>query len=81
MQLGPYTIKPYQTGGDGIMSNEEMTSMIFNYIRATWYESKCKKPEDIQKIIKEELQKRPNYMDMKMSKLCLIIKRRCMSEL
>lgn len=58
-----------------------MISMIFNYVRATWYESKCKDPEKIKKIIKEELEKRPNYMDMKMSKLCLIIKRRCMAEL
>lgn len=63
------------------MTDEAMIGMIFNYVRATWYESKCKRPEDIKRIIHEELRKRPNYMDMKMSKLCLIIKRRCQSEL
>lgn len=63
------------------MTDDEMVGMIFNYVRATWYESKCKNPEDIKRIIQEELKKRPNYMDMKMSKLCLIIKRKCMSEL
>ena len=36
---------------------------------------------EISKIIHEEISKRPNYMDMNMSKLCLIIKRRCMAEL
>lgn len=60
---------------------KDIEEMIFNYVRATWYESKCKRKEDIKRIIHEELKKRPNYMDMKMSKLCLIIKRRCMSEL
>lgn len=59
----------------------EMEDMIFDYVRATWYESKCKRHEDIRKIIQEELEKRPNYMEMNMSKLCLIIKRRCMAEL
>lgn len=61
--------------------SEEMVGMIFSYIRNNWYESKCKDKNDIKRIIREELKKRPNYMDMKMSKLCLIIKRRCMSEL
>lgn len=63
------------------MNDQDMVNMIFDYVRSTWYESNCKRPGDIKKIIKEELEKRPNYMDMKMSKLCLIIKRRCMSEL
>ncbi len=60
---------------------KEIEEMIFNYVRATWYESKCKQKEDIKRIIREEINKRPNYMDMQMSKLCLIIKRRCMAEL
>jgi len=64
-----------------MVQDNSMEEMIFNYVRATWYESKCKRPEDIKKIISEELAKRPNYMDMNMSKLCLIIKRRCMAEL
>lgn len=61
--------------------DEDIENMIFDYVRATWYESKCKDKDDIKRIIKEELKKRPNYMDMSMSKLCLIIKRRCMAEL
>lgn len=60
---------------------KDIEEMIFNYVRSTWYDSKCKRKEDIKRIIHEELKKRPNYMDMNMSKLCLIIKRRCMSEL
>jgi len=60
---------------------KDIEEMIFNYVRSTWYESKCKRPEDIKRIIRDELDKRPNYMDMNMSKLCLLIKRRCMSEL
>ncbi|MBQ2651915.1 MAG: hypothetical protein IJF83_00010 [Methanobrevibacter sp.] len=63
------------------MVDNELEGMIFNYVRATWYESKCHKKEDIKRIICEEINKRPNYMDMPMSKLCLIIKRRCMAEL
>ena len=63
------------------MKDEPMEEMILRYVRATWYESKCKDKDEIKKIIREELEKRPNYMDMKMSKLCLVIKRRCMAEL
>lgn len=59
---------------------EEIVNKIFNYVRATWYESKCKNPEDIKKIIHEEL-KKYNPNEMNMAKLCLIIKRKCMSEL
>ena len=61
--------------------NPDFEEMIFNYVRATWYESKCKDKDEIKRIISEEIQKRPNYMEMNMSKLCLIIKRRCMAEL
>lgn len=61
--------------------DDEIVNMIFEYVRATWYESKCKRPEDIKRIIHEELTKRPNYNEMPRSKLCLIIKRRCMAEL
>ena len=61
--------------------DEDIVDMIFDYVRATWYESKCKRKEDIKQIIIEELEKRPNYMEMNMSKLCLIIKRRCIAEL
>lgn len=60
---------------------KDFEEMIFNYVRSTLYESKCKDKNDIKKIIHEEISKRPNYMDMNMSKLCLIIKRRCMAEL
>ena len=61
--------------------SKDIEEMIYNYVIATWYESKCKDKNEIKNIIHEELEKRPNYMDMKMSKLCLIIKRRCMAEL
>ena len=60
---------------------KDIEEMIFNYVRSTWYESNCKRKEDIRRIIREEIKKRPNYMDMDMAKLCLIIKRRCQSEL
>lgn len=60
---------------------KDIEEMIFNYVRATWYESKCKDKNEIKRIIHEEISKRPQYMDMKMSKLGLIIKRRCISEL
>ena len=59
----------------------DFEEMIFNYVRSTWYESKCKDKDAIKKIIHEEIKKRPTFMDMNMAKLCLIIKRRCMSEL
>lgn len=62
------------------MANE-IEEMIFDYVRATWYDSKCKDKDDIKKIIHEEIKKRPNYMEIPMSKLCLTIKRRCMAEL
>ena len=61
--------------------SKDIEEMIYNYITATWYESKCKDKDEIKRIIHEELEKRPQYMDMRMSKLCLIIKRRCQSEL
>ena len=61
--------------------DEDFVDMLYNYIQDTWYESKCKDPKDIKRIIREELQKRPQYMDMKMSRLCLAIKRRCIAEL
>lgn len=61
--------------------SDDIVEMIFNYVRTTWYDSKCKNKEDIKRIIREELKKRPNYMEMQMSKLCLIIKRRCQAEL
>ena len=60
---------------------QEMNEGLVGITREAIEESNCKRPGDIKKIIKEELEKRPNYRDMKMSKLCLIIKRRCMSEL
>lgn len=60
---------------------KEIEEMIFNYVIATWYESKCRDKKEIKRIIHEEIGKRPNYMDMDMKKLRLIIKRRCMSEL
>ena len=63
------------------MCDDAIEEMILNYVIGTWYESKCKRKEDIQKIIREELEKRPNFQDMNMNKLCLIIKRRCMAEL
>ena len=53
---------------------------IYNYIIATWYESKCKDKEEIRKIIHEELQNN-NFKNTKISKIGLHIKRRCMSEL
>ena len=61
--------------------SKTIEEMIFNYIRSTWYESKCKDRNEIRRIIREELKKRPNYMDMNMTKLCFQIKKRCMSEL
>ncbi len=61
--------------------SKDIQEMIFNYVRSTWYESKCKDKDEIKRIIQEELEKRPQYMDMDMSKLCLLIKRRCMAEL
>ena len=42
--------------------DEEMVGMIFNYVRATWYESKCKDKDEIKRIIREELKKSPNYI-------------------
>ena len=61
--------------------SKPIEEMIFNYVRATWYESKCKDKDEIKRIIKEELKRRPNYMDMDMAKLCFQIKKRCMAEL
>lgn len=72
---------PDLTLGGTKTTGDEIQEMIFNYIRTTWYESKCKNPEDIQQIIQEELKKHPNYMEMPMKKLRLQIKRRCMAEL
>ena len=63
------------------MVDEEMVGMLDNYLRGAWYEYRCKDKKEIRRIIIEELEKRPNYMDMNIAKLCLIIKRRCMSEL
>ena len=60
---------------------KDIEEMLFNHIRATWYESKCKDKDEIRRIIHEELKKRPNYMDMNMSKLCFQIKKRCIAEL
>lgn len=53
---------------------------VYDYITATWYESKCKDKDMIRKIIQEELNKN-NFKDDKISKIGLHIKRRCMSEL
>ena len=63
------------------MVDEEMVGMLDNYLRGSWYEYRCKDKKEIRRIIIEELEKRPNYMDMNIAKLCLTIKRRCMSEL
>lgn len=63
------------------LMTDEMEEMIFNYVKSTWYDSRCADKNEIKRIIREEINKRPQYMDMKMSKLCLIIKRRCISEL
>lgn len=60
---------------------ETTRDMITDYIMVTWYESKCKRRENIEKIVSRELEKRPNYMEMDMDRLCLKIKRICMSEL
>ena len=60
---------------------KDIEERVYNYVKATWYDSKCKDKDDIKRIIREEISKRPDYMDIKLSKLCLIIKRRCMSEL
>lgn len=58
-----------------------MIEMIDNSLRLNWYDYYCKDHDEILEIIKEELEKRPNYMDMKMNKLVLVIKRRCQNEL
>lgn len=58
-----------------------MIEMIDNSLRLTWYDYYCKDHDAILEIIHEELNKRPNFMDMNMSKLVVIVKRRCQSEL
>ena len=60
---------------------ETTVEMITRYIINTWYEAKCKGKDNIERIVRRELEKRPNYMEMDMNKLCLKIKRVCMSEL
>lgn len=54
---------------------------IYKYVIATWYESKCKDKEKIKQIIHEEITQNPELENLKFTKKCLIIKRRCMSEL
>lgn len=58
------------------MNNQVET--ITEYVISSWYESKCKKKEDIINIVKRELEKHPT---METRKLKLHIKRCCMSEL
>lgn len=53
---------------------------IYNYIIATWYESKCKDKNEIRKIIHEELKKN-KFQNQPISKIGLHVKRRCMNEL
>lgn len=58
--------------------NKMTEEKIFTYIRAMWYESKCKSYDEIRRIIKEETENNP---DLSYDKLCLKTLRRCQSEL
>ena len=60
------------------MNNKEFFNHVYYYVRATWYESKCKDKEEIKMIIREVISENDDLSVVKMGILC---KRRCLSEL
>ena len=52
---------------------------VLTYVYNCWYEVHCKRREDIQRIVKEVIKEHPK--ETKITKLGMIAKRRCQSEL
>ena len=56
-----------------------MKDKVLSYVYSTWYQSKCHKKEDIERVICDVIRENPEEADI--VKLGVKAKRRCISEL